>query len=173
MKKNPHPSKHGVKLPMTAEVLRQIVIYDPEAGTFTTRVRINQRIPAGWPLGYMRDGYWCARLLGAEHRLHRLAWLYMTGEWPEVLIDHYDTDRANNRWRNLRPGTWSTNAQNQRKAHTNSQTGVLGVSPDGDRWRAQIGSKGKKLYLGTFDTTDEAHAAYLSAKRRLHQGCTI
>lgn len=173
MKTNPYPSKHGVKLELTADILRRLVTYDPEAGTFTTRVRINQRIPAGWPLGYMRDGYVCARLLGAEHRLHRLAWLYMTGEWPPVLIDHYDTDRSNNRWRNLRPADDSINAQNQRNAHSNSSTGVLGVSREGSRWRAQIGFKGKKFYLGAFDTTDEAHEAYLKAKRRLHPGCTI
>ena len=158
---------------MTAEVLRQLVIYDPEAGTFKTRVRINQRIPAGWPLGYMRDGYLCVRLLGAEHRLHRLAWLYMTGEWPEVLIDHYDTDRSNNRWRNIRPGNWSMNAQNQRKAHSNSKTGVLGVCADGNRWRAQIAINGKKIRIGVYDTTSEAHEAYLQAKRKLHPGCTI
>lgn len=173
MKTNPYPSRHGIKIPLTADLLRKLVIYDPKTGAFTARVRLNQRIPAGWPLGYPKDGYLYVRLLGRHYRLHRLAWLYMTGEWPSILIDHFDSDGTNNRWRNLRPGNWSTNAQNQRKAHANSKTGVLGVCADGEKWRAQITVNKKKIYLGAFDTTTEAHEAYLAAKRKLHQGCTI
>lgn len=41
------------------------------------------------------------------------------------------------------------------------------------RLRTGIGSSKKRTYLGLFDTAEEAHEAYLQAKRRMHEGCTI
>lgn len=106
---------------------------------------------------------------------HRLAWLYMTGEWPKSeMVDHENTVRNDNRWSNLRDSTRTVNMENQRQAHKGSQSGLLGVSPrPNGAWVAQIQVSRKKLWLGEFSTPEQASTAYIEAKRRLHAGCTI
>lgn len=107
---------------------------------------------------------------------HRLVWLHLYGEWPEHGIDHINGRRSDNTAANLRSVPQSENVQNQRKARRdNKSTGLLGVSrPSGrSKYRAQIMAQGRNRYLGYFDTPEEAHAAYLAAKRQLHPGCTI
>lgn len=65
--------------------------------------------------------------------------------------------------------------QNQRRAHANSTSGFLGVhyKARNNKWAAQIQVNKKRKHLGLFDTPEEAHAAYLKAKRELHDTCTI
>ena len=65
------------------------------------------------------------------------------------------------------------NNQNIAKARAHNTTKHLGVKKNNDKWGARIGLDGKSFWLGTFDTPELAHAAYLEAKRRLHAGCTI
>jgi len=150
------------------------VRYDPETGIFTRLVRTSNRIKIGDVAGSLsRYGYLEFQLYGKLRKAHRLAWLYMTGEWPVGEIDHRDTDRTNNRFSNLRDVTSLGNKQNRRAPNKNSSTGLLGVSPKRDKWKAQIRANGKNRHLGTFTTPMEAHAAYLKAKRELHEGCTI
>ena len=80
---------------------------------------------------------------------------------PEGLpeVDHIDRDRSNNRVENLRWVSHQQNAQNQLGR---------GCEKRGSRWRASIRVGGKNTRLGTFDTEEEAHAAYLAAKRVYH-----
>lgn len=52
-------------------------------------------------------------------------------------------------------------------------SGLLGVSKDGNRWRARIYVAGHETVIGYFDTPQAAHSAYVEAKRRDHAGCTI
>lgn len=54
-----------------------------------------------------------------------------------------------------------------------NKSGFLGVSPNRSRWSASIMVLGRKLHLGTFDTPELAHAAYLEAKRAHHAGNTL
>jgi hypothetical protein len=56
---------------------------------------------------------------------------------------------------------------------THSSHGFLGVTRSRKRWKAHIKVGDKVLHIGTYDTPEEAHAAYLAAKRVLHIGCTI
>jgi hypothetical protein len=74
---------------------------------------------------------------------------------------------------NLRDVSPRENKQNLRKPNRDNKAGLLGVSPNGKRWAAQVESNGRKFYLGTYDTPEEAHAKYLVAKRNLHAGCTL
>jgi hypothetical protein len=79
---------------------------------------------------------------------------------------------------NLRDASARINAENVKRAQARSIVGVLGVSHSGKtRYRAQIvaqlaGFK-VRMYLGTYDTAEDAHAVYLALKRKLHDGCTI
>lgn len=97
----------------------------------------------------------------------------MTGEWPAHQIDHEDTDKSNNRWVNLRVATNAQNKQNIRKARSDNKCGLLGVCRDGGRWRAQIKVLYRNKHLGSFASPEQAHAAYLEAKARLHPFQTL
>lgn len=111
---------------------------------------------------------------GKRYRAHRLAWLYMTGEWPRHFIDHIDGNNKNNRFDNLRDVPQSVNRENQRNPRRGSKSGLQGVSeaPKGSikPWIAQITVRGEKIYLGTYDDPLEAHAVYINKKRELHAG---
>lgn len=158
---------------LTPERLRELLHYDPATGVFTWLVAHGRhgRFPAGAIAGYKNDkGYLYIWLDGRFYRLHRLAWLYVHGQWPEDQIDHRDTIREHNRIDNLRPATNAQNAQNQHAAPRNNTTGCTGVSfykPSG-KWLSRIMSNGKAIHLGYHDTMAAAVAARLAAKRAYH-----
>ena len=149
---------------LTLERLKQVYLYDPETGEFIRLQETNShrgRAKVGGVAGsnsgerYIRIG-----IDGQVYRAHRLAWFYMTGEWPENGVDHEDLDPSNNRWSNLRPATQSQNAVNTRKRRDNT-SGFKGVckTPSGT-WQAVIWVKQRKICLGTFTTPQEAFSAY-------------
>lgn len=109
---------------------------------------------------------------------HHLAWLLYFGRWPEKDIDHINGDPTDNRIENLREVDHAINMQNRRAAQKNNlSSGVLGVTKRGEgRYFARIwigGKNGTNVHLGVFATAEEAHQAYLDAKRKMHAGCTI
>lgn len=160
--------------PMSAERLKALFNYDAETGVFTRRVRTAQRSRAGQSAG-TANARGCVRI-SIDSRLylaHRLAWLYITGEWPANGIDHKDGNPSNNAFANLRDVTPRINSENQRRARSDNSNGLLGVTNSGAKFRAGIQISGKKLHLGSFDTPNSAHQAYLSAKRRMHEGNTL
>lgn len=120
------------------------------------------------------NGYLAAYILKESWTLHRMIWLYVHGYLPKQL-DHIDGDRTNNRLVNLREATPRLNSQNKHAARADSKTGYIGVSkrPNYPRWRARIVIGEKRVALGDFDSPQEARDAYLAAKRRHHEGCTI
>lgn len=159
-------------LPAQAEVAA-IIDYSPETGLFRWRVHQGGPRKQGWFAGADEHGYRAISVRGQLHRAHRIAWLLMTGYWPEQEIDHIDGDRSNNRWENLREVEHVINSHNQRRASTNSTTGVLGVSMGPSKkspYLAGIRVNGKRIHLGSFPTLEAAEAAYLKAKRKLHPG---
>lgn len=157
---------------VTAARLRELLTYDPETGVFTRRVRTSNRIKVGDPVGTIsvKDGYLRAHVENRLYLMHRLAWLYVHGEWPSKNLDHRDGVGANNRIKNLREGGHEENAQNV-VAHRDSRSGLLGVSwhAQANGWTARICNRGKKTNLGMFRTPEEAHAVYLKAKAKQHE----
>lgn len=151
---------------LTAKRLREVLRYDPATGLFKRRhVTRNWREFAG---AQDSQGHVQIRVDGPLYAAHRLAWLYMTGEWPKAGVDHRNGIRSDNRWTNLRAATAAENCQNQVARCTN-KSGVLGVRLlKNGKWNAQIQAGGKKKNLGQFDTLEEAGQAYLAAKQRLH-----
>jgi hypothetical protein len=119
-----------------------------------------------------RKGHLQIQIEGQIYRSHRLAWLWMTGEWPNGVIDHIDGVRHNNAWANLRDATVSVNTQNMRNPMRHGTSGYLGVTfvKRRNKFQAQIGTKQARMFLGYYETAEAAHAAYLAAKRQLHEG---
>ena len=158
---------------LAAERLRELLDYDPTAGTFTWRQRRGGKATNGIEAGGRHRGnYRRIKVDGHRYLAHRLAWFYVHGVWPSVGIDHFDTDPSNNRFANLREATMSENRQNLRRAVRGS-AGLLGTWRSGNKWCAAIKLHGKRIHLGTFATTEAAHAAYVSAKRSLHPFGTL
>ena len=159
---------------ITAARLREILHYDPETGVFTNLVQRGNAKP-GIRLGSITPyGYSVIPIYGTNYMAHRLAWLYVHGTWPDADVDHINGSRADNRLGNLRDVSREMNLQNI-KCVSKAVSGFRCVYPtrDPNRWYAQISVKNKIRHLGTFGSREEASAAYIDAKRRLHDGCTI
>lgn len=159
---------------LTQERLMELLRYEHETGNFywrtTGKGRKNICEPAGALDG---DGYRRIHITSGIYSCHRLAWLWMTGEWPTHDLDHINGVRDDNRWDNIREATSALNAQNRRRAAKTSSTGYLGVVPYENRFQAQIKVNGKTTHLGSYKTAQEAHGVYVNAKRLLHVGNTL
>lgn len=157
-----------------AERARELFSYDPETGELRWRVARGSRTFPGDLAGTIRpDGYVQVRVDGVFHLGHRLVWLILTGNWPVQFIDHINGSRRDNRRTNLRDVSRKCNQENHRRARAGSSTGVMGVNPSRGRFKARITVGGVESFLGRYATPEEAHQAYLTAKRQLHAGCTI
>lgn len=160
---------------LTADRLQQAIEYDPETGIFRWRLRTARRVIVGSIAGDIANGYRRISLDGKKHWAARLAWLYVHGVYPKGQIDHIDGDPLNNRIHNLRDVSHAVNQQNQKRPHRQNKVGMLGVVCDrrSGKFLAKICLNGKTKFLGSYASAIEAHQAYLSAKRNLHEGCTI
>lgn len=154
--------------------LMAAIDYDPETGSFVWKRRADKAANwntrwAGKPAGtYDKDGYLCITINGFWYKAHRLAVLFVTGEWPEQDVDHEDLDPGNNRWLNLRTASRTDNNGNRAMAG-NAASGLKGayLVPSTGRWYSRIQRGEVSEYLGTYDTKEEAHAAYVRAAERL------
>lgn len=161
---------------ITAHELRELLDYEPSTGIF--RWKNSRRSPLfnGKQVG-SDDlyGYKTVRLDGKSYKLHRLAWLYVHGVWPAGDVDHINGQRSDNRIDNLRDVSRKVNLENQREAKNNRSTGLLGAYFDRrkNRFYSRISVDNKSVNLGYHPTAEAAHAAYIEAKRRLHEGCMI
>lgn len=144
---------------ITAERVRELLIYDPESGKFAWRFWRSGLKHGSLPGNVRKDGYRQIRLDGQRYLEHRLAWLYVTGEWPEEWVDHIDHDHSNNRFSNLREASHSENMANKR-VNKNSGTGIKGVHQRGDRFLVKILINGERRYLGSFSTKEHAKFIY-------------
>ena len=156
--------------PLTQARLKELLHYGPETGVFTWRVNRRGGMKAGNRAGSPGGiGYRYVTVAGRSYPEHRLAFFYMTGEFPPEDTDHINGKRSDNRWSNLRAATRSQNLGNMDVGPRNT-SGYKGVSlmrRDG-LWRATIRMRGKVKNLGHFDTPEEAHAAYCHAAERVH-----
>lgn len=147
--------------PLTTEKLKELLLYDPVSGGF--RWITPDRF--GRDAGRLHNGY--IRIsLGSYGPIyaHRLAWLYMKGEMPAKFVDHVDCNRQNNAWSNLRLACPDQNRANTRRTKRNT-AGAKGVSHFRGGFRASIGIGGQSVWLGDYNTVEEAAAAYAGAAK--------
>ena len=156
---------------MSVADILELLDYCPRTGEFSWRVMRNSYggcVKPGSLAGTIdKNGYRAIGINGRLYWAHRLAWYVSTGEWAPIQIDHIDANPDNNAITNLRKATMTQQRANQ-KVRRDSRTGIKGVTatPSG-RWVARIRKDGIKYRLGTFDSPEEAHAAYMRAARRL------
>lgn len=159
------------KTNLTAHRLKELLDYDPATGRFTwNNVGPPRNAKKGDPAGGLGSkGHWCIKLDDRTYKAHRLAWLFMTGEWPQQQLDHMNGIPADNRFENLRECSTAENCQNQGKRKNNT-SGFHGVHWHKLRrkWVASISVGMKRIQLGCFHDPAEAGAAYVKAKLELH-----
>lgn len=140
------------------------VDYDPDTGSFSRKSN-------GRHMGHPdRKGYLIGRIGPFSYRLHRLAWLYMTGSWPEMEIDHINGVPGDNRWVNLRECSHQQNNHNQMMRRNNT-SGVKGVSWNrrAGKWHVQVCLNYKIHHGGLYSTIGEAEEAARALRKRLHK----
>lgn len=157
------------RINLTQEELIEQVEYNPNTGQFI-RIKsyFKNKIGTIANFYHKESGYYRIKINGVGYQAHILAWVYMTGKFPENEIDHIDMNRSNNKWENLREATSSQNLMN-RKIRPNNKTGYVGVSykqftTDGYAYHfpytAKCTSQGVSYYLGTYKTAKEASDVY-------------
>ena len=162
----------------TQQELHRLYSYEPDTGLFRWKVKMYRRNPGDVAGSIDSQRHVQLSIKRVLFQAHRIAWIYVYGTVPAGVIDHINGCRSDNRIANLREADGFINTQNIRKPpSTNVTSGMLGVTAvtrsKTNPWQARITANGKQHYLGTFPTANDAHKAYLSAKRLLHQGCTI
>lgn len=155
---------------LTQEELKKYLNYDSETGLFTwliansIRVKINSEAGCRQNTGHVLIGINKQKFLA-----HRLAYLYMTGEFPENYIDHINGITDDNRWVNLRPATHKENIRNTGMyAHNTSGSRGVYFRKDTKRWQAQVKLLGKHISLGCFGTLELASIARDTAVRKIY-----
>ena len=138
---------------LTQERLKQVVVYDPLTGLF-----LDNR--TGQERGHItKQGYRRIKVDNKNYLAHRLAVLFMTGEFPKNDVDHINRERNDNRWSNLRCVTRQENTFNQKR---------FGVDYYRGKYRCRITLDGVTHYLGLFKTEQKAKDAYFALKDTLH-----
>ncbi len=130
------------------ELIRSYFGYDPETGILSRN---------GIPVGYKNDrGYLVVNWYKRIWKIHRLAWAHYYGSWPVNDIDHDDTDKTNNRIKNLIDRTRSANVLKGglRSDNTSGHRGIC-FDKSRNKWMVRLDRK----HIGRYNTLEEAIAA--------------
>jgi hypothetical protein len=149
---------------ITQERLKELLHYDFETGKFTytiSRGHLKKGATAGCehPQGYIYIVIDCK-----NYAAHRLVWLYVYGFFPPKYIDHINQIKNDNRLSNLRETSHQENLHNR----TPKKSTGVSFRKDNKKFSSRITVNKKIFNLGLFDTLEEAHQIYLSAKRKFH-----
>ena len=161
---------------LTPEHVSELFNYDPLTGVLTWKKQPRGRYKPSLVAGYKTpEGYLVTSVDSKLRKNHRLAWAISYGCWPKYEIDHINGDKSDNRLANLRDVKHKLNTENLLVANSFNKGRVLGVSWHIriNKFHARIGVNGRLIHLGYYSTSEEAHQAYLTAKRQLHAGNTL
>ena len=141
------------------DTMKQHVDYDPETGHFyTTGLKYSNK-PKGSIAGtvHKTKGYRYLTIKGKTYRAQRVAFLFMTGNWPSKQVDHINGIKDDNRWVNLRDVSPLINSENRGMWSTNL-SGYKGVgwNKNCSKWQVLCRYKSVQLYKGLYEDVHEA-----------------
>ena len=114
--------------------------------------------------GSIRTVYAVRQANGSKVRLHR----EITGATSDMEVDHIDGNGLNNVRANIRVCSHAENLRNQ-SIRINNASGFKGIwKHQKGKWQAKIVKNGKPFHLGTFNSPEEAQAAYANASLLIH-----
>ena len=142
------------------QLIEDTLTYDPDTGLFKWLDNYRKHAK-GWFKGTLCNGYLKITIGKKAYMTHRLAWYLMHGKFPKDFIDHKNGIPTDNRLLNLREATPHQNSQNCKGRGTS-------FNKKGKKWEARISVNKKDLFLGFFDTEEEARLAYVKGKKKYH-----
>lgn len=152
---------------ITASELSSVLNYNPDTGVLRWTRRVANNVFAGMEAGTRNgQGYMVFMYRRTQLQAHRVAWALTHGDWPQLSIDHINGNRADNRLCNLREATHQQNCCNRGPAPSN-KCGLKGVRLKRGKWEACIWTGGRSVYLGRYESPEEAHTAYSKEATRL------
>lgn len=88
---------------LTQERLIELFRYDKDSGMlYVNKNRKGSSKKVGSIAGSVsKNGYIEIDIDARRYTVHRLAFLYINGKFPDSVVDHVNGDKADNRWRNL------------------------------------------------------------------------
>jgi len=154
------------------ETLSRYFDYNKDTGLFRWKVTIGRVKPGDIAGTKTPQGHLVIRLAGNTYMAHRLAWLFATGHWPHRKVRHRNGDPTDNRYANLvmleplRDRDPVTRKPVTHKANQSMTHGVFRV--DFPRqgitlYQANALMRGESVFLGRFETKEEAEAAFTNA----------
>lgn len=150
--------------------LKRTYNYNPDTGFFTRILKTTYRNNIGDIAGEnAKDVDYVGVYINKRNYVaHRLAWLYMTGDWPKDQIDHINRIRNDNKWSNLRECTQAQNVRNTASGKKN-KSGYKSVHwrAGAKKWMASITFKGELIKLGLFECRHDAARAYNAKAKEL------
>lgn len=156
---------------LSQDLLKELLSYEKSTGLFFWKIKKGSRAKGDQAGSKRKDGYIEIRINRKLYLAHRLAWLYVNGEFPECL-DHIDHNTSNNKIENLRNVSHRENMRN-RKLSCLNKSGVSGVSwcKKQGKWTTRLKVDGKYLFLGYFDNLEDASKAMQAAisKYKFHE----
>lgn len=158
----------------TAELVRELLDYNPDTGVVTWKVKHSAMGKIGKIIGENKTGnYRVVCLYGKQYKLHRIIWLIVYGKWPTQFIDHINGIKGDNRLINLREVTRTENQLN-RPYHRKGGLPFTSYHKKYKKWAAvlpSVISKKHKIsrYLGYFDTQEEAYDTVIIKLKKLNE----
>lgn len=157
------PNTTNLRRDVTHDRLLSLLSYDTATGLFTWIAGRHAGKIAGTK---HNEGYMVIGIDGVRYLSHRLAWFYVTGEWPKGKLDHRDRNRGNSAFDNLREVTSAQNSLNSGKRARKHDL-PRGVWRKYRRYLAvttlrEAGGRRKQITIGRFDSPEEAHQAWRS-----------
>lgn len=156
--------------PLNVFLLSEYLQYCPETGLLTWVKKPARRIMVGSVAGCKKSNdrpYVMLRFRGKMLYAHRVAWALYTGaDVPAGKeIDHINGDHSDNRWSNLRIADARQNKANMSSARLAS-SGTRGVvwHKGSGKWQSQISHNNRCIYLGKFDSIEDARDARQKAE---------
>lgn len=162
------------KTKLSQATLRRWLRYDPETGLFYWRERPwRAKVRVGDVAGSVETQHGKKRRIlwvsGTRMYASRAAYIYVHGDIPDAaLVDHANGDTLNDRIENLRLASTAQNVWNRmQREGTGYPLGVTKTHRGRFKARIQL-PNGRKLNIGTWNSEEEAHAAYMGAAAILH-----